>query len=1253
MNFTTQLNPSALAAGKLIGLLDANGDLNVNWFSEATSQLESTGQRLDRLVDLLHEVLGARAENPPPVFSGADWRMIQNPYTEGASPYYAVLPPKGAAQGVIGLGALLPIPADALTVEAYVYIPLFRFGPSGAQFLLDQPTEALQLGLTITAQTPFTSGSISFTGVQISAALFLSATAPAMQLNFLGLSGTSLPASYTSLSAILNQNPPEATQWLAAVLLQSSTWLDAPIGFTPLTLGGLLGAVGFIEAAPGSTPPQYTLSLNNLTSKTPQQLALNFVEYLCTAVLAGSYCNALVTLPGGGIFISTQYNFDGSINYGLQLRAELQLNNGSGAQSKTPAVNLCIGAWLSGEFDGGDTWMTRTMPPDESPPPDGIILWLATRSNTGDYSFTPGFALSSIGLDIIGSAGNPLFNIKGYTLQGIELRATLNAVDIAQPSSWTYGFATKLYELGVPLAPPVGGSAGNGSNPVAQNLLQADHGTPPAQGDHNAVNPAFGISAAWYLGGSFNIQLYDQDDNPATLVIIPVNRKLGPLECQRLGIGWVDSARQLSLLFDGGVSVGQLNVTLDGLTVNIPLATPADLSKYSLDLAGMGIAFKAGSVSIDAAFVKVPASDTQPYTEYDGAATIEAGSFALSALGSYAYLPAAAGQGGYASLFIFGVTLTPLGGPEFFFVTGLAAAFGYNRALLLPAQDAVTTFPFVAGLTNPASIGVQPDGSFSDPTAVLAKIDSVAPPQRGAYWLAAGVRFTSFDLIHTSALLSVEFGNQLQIAVLGDSWISMPPPGPQGNPPSKPFAYVEMGIEIEILPAQGVISATAILTDNSFVIDPACHLTGGFAFYLWFGNNPHAGEFVLTIGGYHPSFNPPSYYPQVPRLGFHWPVGGNVTISGDAYFALTPSCIMAGGGLQIVFSSGNLRAWFTAQMDALIVWAPFHYNLDISVSIGVSYRLHLWFVTVTLKVELDASLTLWGPSMGGVAHINWYIISFSVPFGASESHANQAIPWTSESGQGFSQTLLPPSGVLTITALSGLVTTLTNGDWVVNPSSFSFSALTSFPLTEVDVTLVTGGTEAVYSSNQPVCVRPMRATLTSSVLTITLTDNDTNQTYDLADNFNLQSSIGRTQAAKWGQPVATPEMNAILEGQLFGFQSITPKTTTLTPSGPNALTIDITTAFTPEVVDDQPPYYTTAHLPLSATAQPSGWMPRAKHKTWAAITQSLQAPATTAARTNIFNILLEQFGYDPQTNGDMNAFAKDPGVWLNGEPLIL
>src|SRR5205807_166790 len=140
------------------------------------------------------------------------------------------------------------------------------------------------------------------------------------------------------------------------------------------------------------------------------------------------------------------------------------------------------------------------------------------------------------------------------------------------------------------------------------------------------------------------------------------------------------------------------------------------------------------------------------------------------------------------------------------------------------------------------------------------------------------------------------------------------------NIPGKPIrpAYlnVELAFRVSVKPAAGEFAAEALLTENSFVFHPDCRLSGGFAFYAWFGNNPHAGDFVLTVGGYHPRFNVPAHYPQVPRLGINWPMD-KLSIKGEAYFAITPSCIMAGGGLEASYKDGSLEASFSARADFL------------------------------------------------------------------------------------------------------------------------------------------------------------------------------------------------------------------------------------------------------------------------------------------------------------------------------------------------
>ena len=51
--------------------------------------------------------------------------------------------------------------------------------------------------------------------------------------------------------------------------------------------------------------------------------------------------------------------------------------------------------------------------------------------------------------------------------------------------------------------------------------------------------------------------------------------------------------------------------------------------------------------------------------------------------------------GGAPSLFAFAVLDAPLGGPPFFFVTGVAAGLGVNRDLVVPPVQSLVSFPLV------------------------------------------------------------------------------------------------------------------------------------------------------------------------------------------------------------------------------------------------------------------------------------------------------------------------------------------------------------------------------------------------------------------------------------------------------------------------------------------------------------------------------------------------------------------------------
>ncbi|MDH3295098.1 MAG: hypothetical protein OER95_12340, partial [Acidimicrobiia bacterium] len=367
--------------------------------------------------------------------------------------------------------------------------------------------------------------------------------------------------------------------------------------------------------------------------------------------------------------------------------------------------------------------------------------------------------------------------------------------------------------------------------------------------------------------------------------------------------------------------------------------------------------------------------------EYVGLIQIDALSFGLAAVGAYGEFPDPDLAGStYTSLFVVAAVSASLGGPPFFFVTGLGGGIGLNRALVLP-EDVIDIpgFPLVA--TMDAS-----SGFANDPMGVLRSVSTSFPARRGNFWFAAGVRFTSFVLLETVAVLAVEVGDEVEIALLGLSRAVLPDP-------AFPIASIELALIARFSSEEGVLWVQAQLTDNSWLLSEDCRLTGGFAFVVWFDR----GEFVFTIGGYHPRFAVPDYYPSVPRLGFNWTVSGAIVIKGENYFALTSSAIMAGGRLEASYTTSAVWASFVAGLDAIVSWDPFFYDVEIYVRVSAGIKIRVCFfacATIKMSFSIGARVRVWGPELQGEAELELGPISVTVGFGANAKPETKTITWS-------------------------------------------------------------------------------------------------------------------------------------------------------------------------------------------------------------------------------------------------------------------
>lgn len=350
--------------------------------------------------------------------------------------------------------------------------------------------------------------------------------------------------------------------------------------------------------------------------------------------------------------------------------------------------------------------------------------------------------------------------------------------------------------------------------------------------------------------------------------------------------------------------------------------------------------------------------------------------YQFEAAGFYGIVTVSSGSGDFTSVFIFAKLNGPLATIGFAEIQSLCGGFGYNSTVRYPTIDEVEQFPFIASsaLSN-SSNAMEVLKRLIDPGA-----SGWFKPLDKTYWLAVGLGVGAFQMLVIDAVVVVQFGSSIKLGIFAIATADIPTPSSGFK-----LAHAELGISAVADFDYGFLKIDAQLSPRSYILDPNCHLTGGFGLYSWF-DAPHAdkslvGQFVFTLGGYHQAFNVPVGYPNPPRLGISWNLGGGLTISGQAYFAITPKSCMAGGRLHAAFYAGPLSAWFDAFADFLINYKPFYFNMQAGLSVGVGFSIDIRFIHIRISVEIGAQLYLWGPPIAGRVHVDFWIVGFDINFG--------------------------------------------------------------------------------------------------------------------------------------------------------------------------------------------------------------------------------------------------------------------------------
>lgn len=621
----------------------------------------------------------------------------------------------------------------------------------------------------------------------------------------------------------------------------------------------------------------------------------------------------------------------------------------AGLTGRFPLISGDVSLWLEND----DSWI------DNNPAGNGG-LFVGLLPDTLPLAFTPSLVVNGVGLRI-GKTSGPLLDV-GISLESIALHAF---AEIRSGVS-SGGVQLQFSNLGV----STGGAGGN--NGIAQGLMRDTGPTPPKP----AFSPALAIQKHGNNPVAVSLRAGD-GDGPWWIAI---QKGFGPLYLEQIGFGATmpqGRVERVSLLMDGSISIFGLTCAVDDLQITYIARSDGHLNDifspnaWAVDLAGLAVSADIAGVSIAGGLLK---QTTEVGIEYLGMLLGRFGVYGITIYGGYGE----GQQGGqkFTAFFAVGAVNGPIGGPPAFFLTGIGGGFGINRKLVVPTDlSRFGDYPLIQAL----DIAAQPQ----DPMRQLRELGNYFPMEKGTFWFAAGLSFNSFALVDGIAVVAVEIGDGLDINLLGLARMALPRP-------QVALVSIELALLVRFSSSEGVLWVQGQLTDNSWLLYPDIKLTGGFAFVIWF-KGEHNGEFVLTLGGYHPDFHRAGY-PVVPRLGLRWSIGDSIVIKAGSYFALTSEALMTGGDFEASAQFGP--AWAEVKFGAhgIVYFDPFHYQVNAYARIAAGITIDAWiFGEITISISIGARIEVTGPDFHGSATFEVGPVELTVEFGGADQAQKQAI----------------------------------------------------------------------------------------------------------------------------------------------------------------------------------------------------------------------------------------------------------------------
>jgi hypothetical protein len=278
-----------------------------------------------------------------------------------------------------------------------------------------------------------------------------------------------------------------------------------------------------------------------------------------------------------------------------------------------------------------------------------------------------------------------------------------------------------------------------------------------------------------------------------------------------------------------------------------------------------------------------------------------------------------------------------------FVLTGLGGIVAINRTL---DAEALAT-----GLRNGVIDSLLfPKDPIGDAAQLIAQIDDYFPLMEGNAVFGPVVEIgwgTPTPLVTAQLGVVISIPDAV-IAVLGSISALLPTP-------AAPLITLHLDVLGVIDIPAGEMSLVASLYDSRLLA--TIDLSGDMAMYVRATSQPY---FLLSVGGYHPAFQPPSNLPaamhDLRRMTASIEIASNVAVMIQSYFALTSNTVQFGASVNVEAAveiwptTYSARGWF--EFNVMLQFDPFKILADMSAGVAV-YSGNKELLGVQLSVQLE------------------------------------------------------------------------------------------------------------------------------------------------------------------------------------------------------------------------------------------------------------------------------------------------------------